>query len=71
MKHFSEAAPRWRYLHTEQPPLHTKIKCLTWDNQEVVAVWKGPPLGAQGALYKAWSGLLKRDKDLERRLGYV
>lgn len=71
MRHFAEAAPRWRYLDTEQPPLNVKLKLLTWDNQEVVGVWKGAPLAHKDAQYKAWSGLLKRDKDLERRLGYL
>lgn len=69
MRHFDEASPRWRYLPTEQPPLNTKIALLTKDNQQVVGVWKGAPLG-ENTTYKAWSGLLKRDKDLEQKMGY-
>lgn len=70
MKHFDEATPRWRYLPTEQPPLNTKLMLLTKDNQVVTGPWKGAPLG-ENKTYKAWSGLLKRDKALERQLGYL
>lgn len=70
MRHFDEDAPRWRYLDTEQPPLNTKIVLLTKDNQQITGVWKGAPLG-QNKTYKAWSGLLRRDKDLERKMGLI
>jgi hypothetical protein len=70
MKHFSEHNPRWRYLETEQPPLNTKIMLLTVGNQQLEGVWKGKPLG-QNKHYKAWSGLLSRDKLVEATLGYL
>jgi hypothetical protein len=69
-RHFDEAAPRWRYLETEQPPLNTKLMLLTHDNQLVTGPWKGRPLG-QNETYKAWSGLPRRDKALEKALGYI
>lgn len=57
----------WEY--NKQPPLNTKILMLTKDNQCVVGVWKGEPIGSNKT-YKGWSGLPDRDKDLEQKLGY-
>ena len=70
MKHFDEDVPHLRYLPEDQPPLNTKIMLLTKDNQLVIGVWKGAPLG-ENKTYKAWSGLPRRDKDLERQMGYI
>lgn len=77
MKVFSEKHPRFRY--TEPAPLNTKIQLLTFDNQCVVGVWKGPPLDGVPATpgtrpvgsFKAWAGLPERDKEVERQLGWL
>lgn len=67
---FAEEAPRFRYLPTEQPPLNHKLLLLTKDNVLVVGAWKGLPLG-ENKTYKAWASLPKRNKDLEKELGYL
>lgn len=69
-RHFDEATPFWRYLTSQQPPLNTKLMLLTHDNQLVTGVWTGKPLG-KNETYKAWSGLPRRDKGLEKALGYI
>lgn len=58
----------WEYV--KQPPLNEKILVLTKDNQTLVSVWKGEPLGSNKT-FKAWLGLPDRLKDLERQMGYL
>lgn len=67
MQIFAEDKPHFRY--TEAPPLNHKLLLLTKDNVLVVGAWKGGPIG-ENRTYKAWSGLPKRNKELESQLGY-
>jgi hypothetical protein len=77
MKILTEENPNWRY--TTPAPLNTKLLLLTHDNQCVVGVWKGRPLDGQPAapgerpdqMYKAWAGLLPRNKEIEKTLGWL
>jgi hypothetical protein len=58
------------FEYVKQPPLNQQIIMLTKDNKAVFGAWKGLPLG-ENKTYKAWTGLPDRDKDLERKLGYM
>lgn len=77
MKLISEEKPYWRY--TEPAPLNTKLVLLTFDNQMVVGVWKGPPLSGMPAApgerprgtFKAWHYPVSRDKEVEKHLGWL
>lgn len=55
----------WRYPSVHGlPPRGVKMSLLTMGNQQVVGDWSD--IG-----YKAWAPLIKRDKDIERTLGYL
>lgn len=64
MKYFAEELPHWRY--SELPPQDTKLMLLTIGGQLVTGPWHGE----FGETYIAWSGMLKRNKETERKLGY-
>lgn len=65
MKYLAEDNPRWRY--EEPAPKDTKLALLTIGGHQVTGIWSGK----FGEHYIAWSGLLKRDKEVEKRLGYL
>lgn len=58
----------WEYV--KPAPLNQKILLLTKDNQCLVGVWRGAPVG-ENRTYKAWLGLPDRDQALEKVMGYL
>jgi hypothetical protein len=56
----------WRYPTVHGPaPRGVKLTLLTIGNQQVTGDW------AEGGGFKAWSPLIRRDKEVERQLGYL
>lgn len=62
--------PNCIFEYVKMPPLNEKLLLLTKDNVMVVGAWKGGPPG-ENKTYKGYCGLPDRDKDLERKLGYL
>ena len=58
------AAPPTGYNYLDPAPRGVKLTLLTKGNIQVTGEW------TEGA-YKAWAPLLKRDKELERKLGIL
>lgn len=65
MNYLAEDTPYWRY--EEIPPKDTKLMLLTVGGQLVTGPWHG----RFGEYYIAWSGMLKRSKEIETKLGYL
>jgi hypothetical protein len=57
-------APTWEYV--QEPPRGTKLSLLTKGGVQVV----GEFTGKLGENYIGWAKLIKRDKEIERKLGY-
>lgn len=62
LPHYASEEAGWRYL--EPAPRGTTILLLTTGNSLCKGQWDGRPW----QYYKAWSPLLKRDKELEKEL---
>ncbi len=62
-KHLDSYTPEWEYK--KPAPRGVKLSLLTIGNQQVTGDWS-----ADGR-YKAWAPLIKRNKDIERELGYL
>jgi hypothetical protein len=60
--HLAGPPSGWEYLLPA--PRGVKITLLTIGNMQVTGVW-------QAGMYKAWCLLIERDKELERKLGYI
>lgn len=60
-----------KFEYVKPAPLNETMLLLTLANKCIIGVWKGPPVGARDALYKAWRGLPDRDKEVERLREYT
>lgn len=54
----------WRY-----EPVPTRAPCLLLNLGG--CLMKGPPIGKWGEEYIAWAHMPKRNKDIERKLGFL